>query len=89
MEVHLVLIFILIAVVSRKLRHGELVVPSVELNVEQLIDDVTYRLAVASNNVLWLEGFGALGSELLEVTDELVESIRLVTFKVFEWYEYS
>jgi len=67
----------------------ELIVPAVQLNVKQLIDDMANSLSIAHDEVLRLAVLGALGPELFNISDQLRQCVCQVALEVLEWYEYA
>lgn len=62
----------------------ELILPPIELNVEQFVNDMANLFAVALGESLWLDGADGLTAELLKVTDHLGEGVDGVSIVVFE-----
>ena len=67
----------------------ELIIAAIEFNVQKFVNDVADSLPVAAYEVLWLQVLGALGSELLDISDQFGQRICKVAFEVAEWDEHT
>jgi len=73
----------------RKDRHVKLVLSAVQFNVEQLVNNMANCLTKTLSQVLRLTVLGTVSTKLLEVTEQLLNRIGCVAFKVFEWNKNS